>query len=264
MQRPLLLLTCSARKRLDSGELPAIERYDGPMFRVLRRFRNQHPNLEFETFILSARFGWMGEQTPTPLYDQQPSDDPNWRLESQLALAHLIESKNWGPIFFDIGARYRLAVGSIAQNIPSSTEVRWAQGAPGMRTAQLGFWLENLAPHFARATPDIVPYNLSCAGHQAMFQGKTFRVEAAQLRALAKRWRDSPISPKARPFHWSVAIQLPHAVQYVPLKWLVSQIVGVPPGQFSTEQAKVFLCQIGMEGAIFSNLSKNNGEGCKI
>jgi len=31
----LLILSCSQRKRPDSGLLPAIERYDGPVFRVV-------------------------------------------------------------------------------------------------------------------------------------------------------------------------------------------------------------------------------------
>jgi hypothetical protein len=34
----MLILACSRRKRPDEGLLPAIERYDGPAFRVLRRF----------------------------------------------------------------------------------------------------------------------------------------------------------------------------------------------------------------------------------
>src|SRR5436305_3237505 len=37
----VLILSCSQRKRLDFGLLPAIERYDGGHFRVLRKARRE-------------------------------------------------------------------------------------------------------------------------------------------------------------------------------------------------------------------------------
>jgi hypothetical protein len=41
----MLILACSRRKRPDEGLLPAIERYDGPAFRVLRHFLREMPAL---------------------------------------------------------------------------------------------------------------------------------------------------------------------------------------------------------------------------
>ena len=35
----LLIVACSRAKRPDAGSLPAIDRYDGPAFRLLRRAR---------------------------------------------------------------------------------------------------------------------------------------------------------------------------------------------------------------------------------
>jgi len=37
----LLILACSARKRLDRSALPAIERYDGVNFRILKKTSTQ-------------------------------------------------------------------------------------------------------------------------------------------------------------------------------------------------------------------------------
>jgi hypothetical protein len=37
----LLILACSARKRLDKSALPAIERYDGVNFRVLKKLQRE-------------------------------------------------------------------------------------------------------------------------------------------------------------------------------------------------------------------------------
>jgi|SRR5215210_261396 len=38
----MLILACSQRKRLDKKLLPAVERYDGAAFRVLRRFLREN------------------------------------------------------------------------------------------------------------------------------------------------------------------------------------------------------------------------------
>ena len=39
----LLILSCSQRKRPDRVLLPALERYDGPVFRMLRKFLRSCP-----------------------------------------------------------------------------------------------------------------------------------------------------------------------------------------------------------------------------
>ena len=41
--RHLLIISCTRRKSSDVGLIPAIARYDGPKFRVLRRFFQQQP-----------------------------------------------------------------------------------------------------------------------------------------------------------------------------------------------------------------------------
>ena len=39
----LLIISCSRRKNPASKKLPAIERYDGPIFQVLRKFLREFP-----------------------------------------------------------------------------------------------------------------------------------------------------------------------------------------------------------------------------
>ncbi len=98
MPTPLLLLSCSARKRRDGGELPALERYDGPAFRVLRRFGRQFPATLVETWIVSARFGLLQGQTPVPLYDQRLGLTPDkaWSNALQTALNDALGERPWG------------------------------------------------------------------------------------------------------------------------------------------------------------------------
>ena len=52
----MLILACSRRKRPDEGLLPAIERYDGPTFCVLRRFLREVPALHEARVALFEAF----------------------------------------------------------------------------------------------------------------------------------------------------------------------------------------------------------------
>lgn len=83
--RLLLILSCSQRKRLDLGLLPAIERYDGGHFRVLRKARREGYWPEaMDVLILSARYGPLAASTPITNYDQKITRDRANELHSQV------------------------------------------------------------------------------------------------------------------------------------------------------------------------------------
>ncbi len=56
-----LIIGCSKSKIKSPGHMPALQRYDGPSFRVLRRFlaaeSSPHAEGKVDVFILSAEFG---------------------------------------------------------------------------------------------------------------------------------------------------------------------------------------------------------------
>ncbi|NCC36790.1 MAG: hypothetical protein EOM24_32980, partial [Chloroflexia bacterium] len=43
LPRRLLIIACTATQRPDVRLLPALDRYDGPSFRVVRRWLSDHP-----------------------------------------------------------------------------------------------------------------------------------------------------------------------------------------------------------------------------
>lgn len=56
----LLILACSARKRVDAGLLPAIERCDGVFYRIVRRWLQQASPAQVRSvdiLLLSSEFG---------------------------------------------------------------------------------------------------------------------------------------------------------------------------------------------------------------
>src|SRR5262245_21843162 len=68
----LLILKCSARKRGGAEPIPPIERYDGPLWQVLRSFLLGQPlsAADLEVYVLSAAFGLIPAAQPIPWYDQ--------------------------------------------------------------------------------------------------------------------------------------------------------------------------------------------------
>lgn len=70
--RHLVVLSCSSTKLQTLGGLPAIERYDGPMYRVLRSFlRESMWPMPLSIAVLSARYGLIGGLTSIECYDQR-------------------------------------------------------------------------------------------------------------------------------------------------------------------------------------------------
>lgn len=73
----LLILACSATKRGDPEEIPAIDRYDGPLWQTLRAV---DPNgWKAKVAFLSAHLGFRAANTPIEMYDA--------RMTAQVAAA---------------------------------------------------------------------------------------------------------------------------------------------------------------------------------
>lgn len=69
----LVILACSRRKRPDAGLMPAIDRYDGPLWQTLRTI--DRPGRIAQAAFLSARFGLRDARwTELPDYDTHMTD----------------------------------------------------------------------------------------------------------------------------------------------------------------------------------------------
>lgn len=68
----LLILACSATKRGGPDDMPAIERYDGPLWRTLRTV---DPNgAKAKVAFLSAHLGFRAASAPIEMYDARMTD----------------------------------------------------------------------------------------------------------------------------------------------------------------------------------------------
>lgn len=107
----MLILACSQRKRPDEELLPAVERYDGPAFRILRRFLRERPSQAPDVLILSAEHGLIPHDLPIALYDRKMTPARARELRP-LVLAKLdrLTAPHTSPetlVFAGIGVRER-------------------------------------------------------------------------------------------------------------------------------------------------------------
>ena len=77
----LLILACSATKTADIGRIPAIERYDGPLWRTLRH--SDPGGRKARVAVLSARHGFIEGHWPIENYDCRLTEQVAARMIAQ-------------------------------------------------------------------------------------------------------------------------------------------------------------------------------------
>ena len=147
----LIVISCSARKlRSPRAPIPAIERYDGVFYRLLRKARRDgHLSSSITLVILSAKYGVLSPQTLISSYDQQ-------MIQSRLAvlrpgvqrrLKQILRQKRFDRVYINLGRAYAPLIAGI-DDIDNGI---WASGGIGMRAQILKKWLHAESPSSERS-----------------------------------------------------------------------------------------------------------------
>ncbi len=104
-----LVISCSARKRRAFG--PAIDLYDGNLFRILRK---HHPNIDL--FILSAKYGLIPAHLEIKTYDRHIKDAKTNLTERMLRQWDNLELRCYHKIWTLMGQDYATALSPIVAN----------------------------------------------------------------------------------------------------------------------------------------------------
>ena len=237
----LLLLACSSRKRPDPGRLPAIERYDGPAYRVLRRFVRLQPGDAPDVYILSARFGLIRGDEPIPAYEQRMT--PLRAEELRGATADHLRSLNIGRryqnAFLHAGAIYReILFLPLIDELPQQ-RLTSPTGSQGVQLTRLKSWLYQEHELCLDAAPTI---RNDTAPVRFTFKGIDYEMALAEVITVARRSLKNGTLKSLRATAWYVLVD----GQQIPPKWLMSQLTGVPVSDFHSMEARHVLTQIGM------------------
>jgi hypothetical protein len=142
-----LILGCSETKIKTPAKLMALHRYDGPTFRVLRRFladvwsTSARPDLEI--FVLSAEFGLIKGEHLIPVYDRRmtPRRAEELRPAVLNTFKHQIASQNYTELFLSMGKTYLLALTGYEDLLLPTTRVIVSRSSSGQKLTELRAWL---------------------------------------------------------------------------------------------------------------------------
>jgi hypothetical protein len=237
----LLILGCSQRKSPEPGLLPALERYDGPAFRVLRKFMRNSPPQASRTLgihILSAEFGLISAYQRIPHYDQRMTLQRAIQLQPQVLeeFSGLLQNLGCRELLISLGRDYVTAIDGYAQLVPSGVNIIIASGTIGRRLATLHDWLYG-------NRPSVRPSGGVFASGKARVRGVSLELTQQQVLTAARRGLQAR---RGDPYHfqsWYVSVD----GQQVSPKWLVSQLTQLPLSDFTTDEARRVLSQLGIE-----------------
>jgi hypothetical protein len=234
----LVILGCSRRKRRTSRLGPAIDRYDGPVFRVLRKHAREALDSPAHACILSGRFGLIRGDFSIPRYERQlqRADHVALRRQVEGQLNRILDELQPERLFVSVGCRYWPLLEKPLARAVSPARVVIATGGIGGRASHLAHWLR--ADEQAATKPISSPTR-----GVAVLLGTTVRLTRDEV---LQRARDALLAAPvaAQRFEtWCV----PLGSQRVAPKWLVSVLFDKPVARFRTADARRVLSLLGVD-----------------
>lgn len=141
----LILLSASRRRSSNLEPLPAIERYQGVYFRVLKKYLREGRLKDTDILIVSEKFGVLRPKDLVPYH--KPFEGKLGKEEVQKArqanltkLAETLSEKQYSEIFVVCGREFQKLIDSF-QNL-TNTKVVFCEGAGlGPKAQNLKKWI---------------------------------------------------------------------------------------------------------------------------
>lgn len=222
---------------MDPHLLPAIDRYDGPAYRVLRRSFRTTAAPRPDTYIISAEFGLLPLNREIPAYDRlmTPTRARQLRSTAVNELSRLAVEGTYDELFICMGRTYLLAIDRLNEILPPSLTVHVTTGSLGRQLGELYEWLNGSPPPH--------PPGPTTPRSSLRIRGVEVTATASEALAIARRaLHEGAIGVDA--YHsWYVRVD----DRRVAPKWLVSQLTGLSVSAFSTGDARRLLSQLGVD-----------------
>ena len=140
-KRYLLIISCSKRKKPNLLRGPAIELYDGPFYKILRKCIP--PNLDI--LIISAKYGLIDANEIIETYDLKMTQERALGLSVQIKqkLGEVLSNKHYEKIFIMLGKVYMVAL-TDSWSLLEDYKVELGSGQIGERLHTLKNWLKML------------------------------------------------------------------------------------------------------------------------
>jgi hypothetical protein len=235
--RSLVILGCSERKKRTSCPIRAIDRYDGPIFHVLRKHIRETPTKPPDARILSGRFGLITGEFLVPRYDclLENRDLVKLGARVEMQLKQTLDDIQPGRVFVSVGRRYWQLIGNTLLREVPADRILVAAGGIGGRASQLAHWLR---PDEIEAECTIPKPPLG----EAILLGTIVRLTRAEVLYKARNALLRAPAGARRFERWYVLVDR----ERVAPKWLVSVLFDKPVARFRTADARRVLSQLGV------------------
>lgn len=217
--------------------MSAIERYDGPLFQVLRKFQSNSAKKaeKLDVYILSAKFGLIPADKKIPLYDQPMTQQRAAELNPKVVseISKIVAGKRYKEVFVCLGEQYLPVLKGSAPQLQKKSIVTIAHGSSGRRQAMLRKWL------YGKSAPGLV---IAPSG-TASIRDKKITLTPNEVIDIASR---ALAENKGEP-HGYQSWYVPINGDRVAPKWLVSLLSNLPVGEFHSDEARRVLQQLGIK-----------------
>lgn len=143
--KKLLIVSCSKRKKAVSGLLPAVDLYEGPQFKIIRRYLDM-PNLD--VYIISAKYGVVKYSDHITYYDMKMTVKRANELKGRVskALRSLINENNYSDVLINLGKNYLYALDGFRADSTEreNSKITFLEGRIGERLKKMKEWLETI------------------------------------------------------------------------------------------------------------------------
>lgn len=240
-----LLLGCTKAKRPDADKLAALYRYDGPYFRVYRRYLNKIAEARegIDLFILSAQYGLISEHHMIPVYDCRMTKTRIGELRPQVSrvLKRLFNHNSYSELFVLLGADYFSALPDLKLIMPATTNVILSKGAQGVKARQLKYWLygNSIDHKLLNLNNRFISKHIK---GMAYIRGLTLSLSPLKVLELIRKELIVEEKNWCNFRDWYVQID----GKRVSPKWIVSRLTQLPVASFTSGEARRVLCQLGI------------------
>ncbi|ETA67184.1 Protein of unknown function (DUF328) [Methanolobus tindarius DSM 2278] len=143
----LMILPCSKRKADFEDEIPAIERYEGQYFRIIKNYIDDFSNCDgFDIAILSAKYGLIEPMEKIENYDLKMNDSIALELNKSVIkkLKVMNKKKQYKEVAINLGETYFKAINGYEKIFGDNTELTIFEGKIGKRQQQMKKWLDTI------------------------------------------------------------------------------------------------------------------------
>jgi hypothetical protein len=235
-----LIIHCSHAKRPFDGKLIAIDLYNGPTFKLIRRYLKESSNLgedRLDIFILSAKYGLIDSDKEISPYDLSMTPERVKELMPQVEekMAEILK-KGYEEIFISLGKVYLSALEPLRGKL--GTNVKISQASQGKRLRELRLWLYRENENEVSKQKEPV-YRVT---GQATLKGKQIKMTREEILTRAREaLKDGTVVNTYK--NWYLLVD----GQKVSTKWLVSLLFDVSTREFQASDARRVLGQLGID-----------------